>query len=59
MKDLTDEHILQYLNEPMEFLQKVLKNNMSFAKVNLCAFHFIEIQSAFCLFLQNGLEFFN
>ena len=24
-----------------------------------CAFFFVEIQSAFCLYLQNGLEFFN
>ena len=24
-----------------------------------CAFHFVEMQSVFCLYLQNGLEFFN
>ena len=23
------------------------------------AFHFVEMQSVFCLYLQNGLEFFN
>ena len=24
-----------------------------------CALHFVEMQSVFCLYLQNGLEFFN
>ena len=24
-----------------------------------CAFHFVEIQSTFCLYLQNGLQFLN
>ena len=48
--------VLKFLGKNPQVYLIIIREDL---KTTPSAFHFVEMQSVFCLYLQNGLEFFN